>query len=70
MQFIRFHTKYAKKGGNYDMSFRERFDSSEPIIPMDCIYGPPWCGKCKPEHCIFLMEYAFMPEFCEKEDNK
>jgi len=21
MQFIRFHTKYAKKGGNYDMSF-------------------------------------------------
>ena len=48
------------------MSIKERFDSSEPIPSLDCVLGPPWCGKCKPEHCIFLMEYAFTPDFCEK----
>ena len=44
------------------MSFKERFDSSEPIEHPDCIYGPPWCGKCEPEQCLYLMEHAFMPE--------
>ena len=44
------------------MSFKERFDSSEPITTPNCFYGPQWCGKCNPEHCLFLMEYAFIPE--------
>jgi len=44
------------------MSFKERFDSSEPIEYLDCIYGPPWCGKCPPEQCLYLMKYAFMSE--------
>jgi len=42
------------------MSFKERFDSSETIIPPECIFGPPWCGKCPPEYCLYLMSYAFM----------
>ena len=42
------------------MSFKERFDSSEPIECPECFYGPPWCGKCKPYHCLYLIEYSFM----------
>lgn len=42
------------------MSLKERFDSSEPIEAPTCFNGPPWCGKCKPYHCLFLMEYTFM----------
>jgi len=44
------------------MSLSERFNSSEPIITPSCIYGPPWCGKCKPETCIYFMEVDFIPE--------
>ena len=44
------------------MSFKERFNSSEPPDTPDCIYGPPWCGKCKPNQCLYLMEYAFIPK--------
>jgi len=44
------------------MSFKERFNSAEPIGSPICFNGPPWCGKCKPEHCLYLMEYAFIPE--------
>jgi len=41
------------------MSFKERFDSSELIESLTCFYGPPWCGKCDPMQCLYLMEYAF-----------
>ena len=44
------------------MSFEERFNSAEIIEAPTCFYGPPWCGKCGPEQCLYLMEHAFMPE--------
>ena len=44
------------------MSFKERFNSSEPINAPTCFYGPPWCGKCDPSQCLYFMEVAFIPE--------
>ena len=44
------------------MSFKERFNSSEPIPEPQCFNGPPWCGKCDPSQCLYMMETAFIPE--------
>ena len=46
----------------FNMSFKERFNSSEPITAPACFNGPPWCGECSPIQCLYMMETAFMDE--------
>lgn len=56
-----------------DMSSTERFDSSEPFDGPNCENGPPSCGKCRPETCLFNMGDAFKPRsevFNEEHDDK
>lgn len=49
------------------MSLERRFTGSNDEGLLDspnCFYGPPWCGKCKPHHCLYLMgESMFFEEF-------
>lgn len=43
------------------MSFERRFTGEEDQYQEApyCKHGPEYCGKCKPEQCLYLMPESF-----------
>lgn len=44
------------------MSFERRFigDNDQYRDGPYCEHGPDYCGKCRREHCFYLMHESFM----------